>query len=720
MPANIITKTFKTVTPSYLLKLFILFCLYFFTARLGLTLDAVSGFATAVWAPTGISLAFLLLYGYKYWPGIFLAALTVNYLTGAPFIAALGIGTGNTLESVIAVYAFLKVESLENIGRTVRSNTYFILTAAFFGPFVSAFIGVLSLKLTGVITNNSLLLPTFATWWTGDALGGLTVAPAIILCEAYIKNFKNILVDNTISSKLSNINYHKILEFLILLSIFLFLYFVIFWDLLYFGTHDQHILYFLLIPLIWISIRYKPVITALGTLAVSILTIYATVQGKGPFVTGSLSESLLFLQIFIGVSTFMSLILSASIKEQEELAERLRKKIFEYQKQNKTLEITKKNLIEAGEQIMIEKLKANEEKSRLETTLTSIGDAVVVVDNNYQIILMNKVAENLCGYKLAEALNKHYNKILVFNFEKTPEEKYPSIIENVIKSGINSDLQNHALLIRKDGKKIPIANSVAAIKDVNGGTLGCVLVIRDVTKERELEKAKDNFLSIAAHQLRTPLTSIKWNLENVFGLRMKAELKNILEKIDESNERMISLVNDLLEAARIDQGRLVNQPKNINVYDVINKVIESLKFKADKKKINIQTTYAIEPPPTIYLDPTRFYSVIENIVSNALEYNIQNGHVYIKIEKIDEGSNIKIAVEDTGIGIPLKDQRQVFTRFFRAPNSIKAKTKGNGLGLFAAKSYITNWGGTITFKSEENKGTKFSITLPVNKITSLV
>ncbi|HSX39057.1 MAG TPA: MASE1 domain-containing protein [Candidatus Saccharimonadales bacterium] len=697
---NILPKTFS---PLYVLRLLILFVLYFVTAKIGLSLDAVSGFATPVWAPTGISLAFILLFGYDLWPAIFLAAFLVNLSTGATPLAAFGIGLGNTLEAVVAAKLILRLVKVDEIGKSVKGNFILIFFGAVVGPLVSATIGVFSLRINGIISDNAALIPTFTAWWIGDALGSLVVTPALIVLLQKTKSKQNL--------QLEKINFNRLLETVALYSLFIFLYFIVFWDYLGFKDHSGHILYLLFLPLIWSSIRYKPRVTLLNTVAVSILTIYATVQGVGPFITPMLSQSLIFLQLFIGVSTLISLTLSAAIAERLEVNKALQFRVIEYEKQNKILEEVKKDLISTAEQVLTEKINVDHERYKLETILTSIGDAVFVVDTKYHIILMNSVAEKLSGYRFEDVKNNLYSTVFHFISEKSPDSPYPPIIENVIKSGVNSEMRNHTILIKKNGEKIPVADSVAAVKDETGKILGCVVVVRNISRERELEQAKDNFLSIAAHQLRTPLTGIKWHLEKLTDMGIQKTQESVIAEISDNNERMIALVNDLLEAARIDQKSIKDSPQNTDVNQTIGNIIEELKPEAKKDGIGIHVAYNSPEIPNIYIDPNRFRGALENIISNSIKYNVPKGRVDIAVESKDQ--YIVVTVTDTGIGIPEEAQKKVFTKFFRANNALRTRTKGTGLGLFVAKSYIEEWGGTLTFESSEGKGTKFTISIPL-------
>ncbi len=232
-------------------------------------------------------------------------------------------------------------------------------------------------------------------------------------------------------------------------------------------------------------------------------------------------------------------------------------------------------------------------------------------------------------------------------------------------------------------------------------------------KIAELNNMKDEFLSVAAHQLRTPLGSIRWNLEMLlhedFG-KLSSKMKEVLEQLYHSNLRLINLVNGLLDVSRIDQKRVVINPQPI---DIISSARQALKeFEIDIKKKSIKALLKVENKiPLLTLDAIHFHEVCENLLSNAIKYNKKNGSITITVTKKDE--YVHVVLQDTGIGIPEKEQHKMFSKFFRASNAVLADTEGTGLGLFVVKSYVEGCGGNISFTSKEGEGTTFTIKIPV-------
>ena len=210
---------------------------------------------------------------------------------------------------------------------------------------------------------------------------------------------------------------------------------------------------------------------------------------------------------------------------------------------------------------------------------------------------------------------------------------------------------------------------------------------------------------------------MKWYLEileseNDFK-KAPITIRKHFDEIYKNNERVLSLVRDLLSVTRIDQGRVKNLPKSANLTSVIKKIVEQMQIMAEKKKITLHLKIHYGKMSSIYIDIVRFQEVIENLITNAIEYTAPSGKVDVFVNKLD--SSLIIRVKDTGIGISPYDQNKLFTKFFRAEKSIEYNPEGSGLGLYIVKSYVEGWGGKISVKSTLGKGSTFIITLPISQ-----
>ncbi|PCI19988.1 hypothetical protein COB64_02745 [Candidatus Wolfebacteria bacterium] len=352
-----------------------------------------------------------------------------------------------------------------------------------------------------------------------------------------------------------------------------------------------------------------------------------------------------------------------------------------------------------------------EKVNKIDAILHSIGDGVFVIDHKYDITMFNKVAEDISGFTTKEVLGKRYESILKFVFEK--DEKVNDVfIKKAMETGEIKKMSNNTVLIRKDGTKVPVADSAAPLKDNTGKVVGVVVVFRDVTKEREVDRAKTEFVSLASHQLRTPLSNINWYTEMLLNNEVgekKEDQQKYLKKIYHNNQRMVELVNALLNVSRIDVGTLIFDVKPVDFKKIAESTVDELSSQINHKKLTLKKHYDTTLP-TIQADPEAVQMIFQNLLSNAVKYTPSGGTVALSLEK--EGPDILITVSDTGYGIAKSQHSKIFSKLFRAYNARKHDTDGNGLGLYIVKSIVEQAGGKIWFESKEDKGSTFYVKIP--------
>ncbi len=233
---------------------------------------------------------------------------------------------------------------------------------------------------------------------------------------------------------------------------------------------------------------------------------------------------------------------------------------------------------------------------------------------------------------------------------------------------------------------------------------------------RNLDEVKSGFISVVAHQLRTPLSGIKWTLnllQNGDLGPLSPEQKKFLVKAYESNDRMIGLVNDLLGADRIDSGKARYTLVPMNIAEAIESVLYEVAPQAQARELSVEFKKSTEPFPFVTGDPERIRAVLQNLLENAVKYSRPQGAIAVTLVSTDKAMAL-VSIKDNGIGIPKDEQEHIFSRFFRAKNAVKVETDGSGLGLYIAKAIIERHGGKIWFSTEE-RGTTFFFTLPLAK-----
>ncbi len=355
-----------------------------------------------------------------------------------------------------------------------------------------------------------------------------------------------------------------------------------------------------------------------------------------------------------------------------------------------------------------------------EAILSSIGDGIIATDPNRKIIIMNKEAERLLGWKINEAIGRKYDEVVLLEDENgsfIPPEKKPlhrAFDSRVTTSATTAATIGGLYLFSKNKIKFPVSIIVSPVI-LNSKIIGAVEVFRDITKEKQIDTAKTEFVSLASHQLRTPLTAISWYSEMILHGdvgKVTPSQKKYLEEIYKGNQRMIGLVNTLLDVSRIEVGTFKIEPEPTNILALAQNVIDEQKPDIIKKRLTIIKKFS-KDVPTLSTDPKLLRIVFQNLLSNSVDYTPEKGRIEFSIS-LDNKKNILIKVSDTGYGIPKDQQAQIFTKLFRADNVRDKDTTGTGLGLYIVKSIIENAGGKIWFESVENKGTQFFVTMPLS------
>ena len=383
--------------------------------------------------------------------------------------------------------------------------------------------------------------------------------------------------------------------------------------------------------------------------------------------------------------------------------------------ENKASDLEKQRLaiLNVLEDVEMEKNRAEEQSKELKKYAMAVensSDHIVITDAEGKIIYMNPAAERITGFEekdvLGQKVGGHQNWGGLMSTELYAD-MWKKIKED--KKLFMGELTNK----RKNGEKYIVAASIAPLISKDGVVEFFVGIERDITKIKEVDRMKTEFISLASHQLRTPLSAIKWFLEMLLAGdagKLSKEQLEFVNNINDSNERMIELVNSLLNVSRIESGRIIIDPKPTSLKELVNQVTLELQPKIEEK--GHQLLISVHPDlPEINIDPKLIRNVYLNLISNAIKYTPEKGEINIFISK--DGENIVSQVSDNGLGIPADQQKSIFNKFFRANNVVKVDTNGNGLGLYLVKSIIESSGGKIWFESEKDKGTSFFFSLPL-------
>jgi PAS domain S-box-containing protein len=359
------------------------------------------------------------------------------------------------------------------------------------------------------------------------------------------------------------------------------------------------------------------------------------------------------------------------------------------------------------------------ERNQGKAILNSLSDGVVGYDAESRIFFVNPKATELLGITPEEVSGLTITpEILKTKPELKPmvELMYPAFAHYASSIKTLPDSSDKVMELHISKPELKLLVTMTQVTGSDGAVKGFLKILRDVSREQMFARFKSEFVSIAAHQLRTPLSAIKWTirllLDEDVGSLNKEQI-DLLNKGYSTNERMIKLVSDLLNVARIEEGRFGYEFKEISLKDLLQGLIDNLSLEASSKNVNIKFEKPKESMPPVYVDPEKLSLAINNLLGNAIKYNSSGGNVAVTV--VHKGHFVEISIADTGVGIPQAEQKRAFSKFFRASNVMRLETEGTGLGLFIVRNIIKRHGGDISFKSKENQGTVFTFTLPIGK-----
>ncbi len=341
----------------------------------------------------------------------------------------------------------------------------------------------------------------------------------------------------------------------------------------------------------------------------------------------------------------------------------------------------------------------------------SIGDGALTTDEFGRITRINPTAQTILGYSEEEILGKWLPKMLIaYNEEGHP---VPLTDRPVTRAFMTGQIVSERLWYRnKDGSMVPVAVTISPII-VQGQPNGCIEVFRDITKDYEIDKMKSDFISLASHQLRTPLSTVKTYshmlVEGYMGQLNDAQTESLNTIISASN-RMNETVSTLLNISRIEGGVITLHHKIIELGALCDDIIHDHRLVAKEKNLDI---ICHKPKQAIKIrnDSVLLKEVFANLINNSIKYTPEHGSIDVRIYTKDDQA--MISIKDTGVGIPETSQDYVFSKFFRAANVASQETSGMGLGLYLTKSIIHEMNGRIWFKSSEGQGTTFYVALPL-------
>ena len=346
------------------------------------------------------------------------------------------------------------------------------------------------------------------------------------------------------------------------------------------------------------------------------------------------------------------------------------------------------------------------EKKETEAVIRSIAEGLIVVGSKGQIVMMNPAAEKLLGVSQKDKVGKPI-------LENLKDEQLVSLS----KTTPGKEDKEIELVSSHDETKKVLRASNAIIENENGLTVGMVSILSDVTKQKELDRLKSDFVSNVTHELRTPLVAIDKSIALLINKEtgpINETQEKFLAIADRNIKRLSTLINDLLDLSKLEAGKMELRFEPTTADKMINDCLESLDTWAKTKSIRLEKKVH-EGIPEIKVDANRIHQVLVNLVGNAIKFTPQNGSVTVEAVLRKENEEIEVSVKDTGIGMSKEDLPRIFDKFYQAAERASTDISGTGIGLSVARELVALHGGKIWAESEKGNGAKFTFTLPLRK-----
>ncbi len=365
-------------------------------------------------------------------------------------------------------------------------------------------------------------------------------------------------------------------------------------------------------------------------------------------------------------------------------------------------------LVDANRDLQAKVKELSEEHGRLSSLVESVKLGVVMVDLRLSVILANQAARAIFGKPQAKNIS----------FQDMSDKIKGSVnisqaLSYYVHAGKPLNIQE--VMIGESYYRLfmsPVRDIVEHI------FIGAVVVMEDVTDQKKLDKMRTEIVSVTSHQLRTPATIVKGNLEMVLGGdvgKISKAQKELLDDTYLGNERMIHLINDLMDAAKINEGKLVFPLAPVQLEDIVEEVTKENQAFADEKHVKLVYNQPAAGLPKVNINKDKIKQVFQNLIDNAVKYSSIDDKGRVEVDIQSDDKYLRFAVKDNGIGIPKADQEKMFERFSRGSNSTKLDPGGgSGLGLYIAKAVVEQAGGKIWFESKEGEGSTFYVAFPIH------
>jgi len=659
------------------LQVALLAAVYFAAAKASLLVAIPPGYATAVWPPSGIALAALLLGGTRLWPGIWVGSVAANLTIEGAVLASAVIATGSSLQAY--TIATLLSRRIGVPRRFVRVRD----VAIFVGLVVGGAVIAPTLALLPLAVIYPLppldLASNWWTWWQGDACGMLLFTPLVLTWSVPGMRWTR----------------EKVLEAIAFAVLLLAA-----GELVFAGGAGRT---FVMVPfVIWAAFRFgQREVTTTSAVICAMALWYTLGRYSGPFAETPSNEALLLLLVFVSTVSVTGLMLCAVLAQLHAARDELETRVEE-----RTRALA-------------------ETEGRFRLMVESVVDyAIYMLDAEGRVASWNAGAERIKGYRADEIIGEHLSRFYLP--EDVAAGKPRRELEVAAREG---RLAEEGWRVRKDGSTFWASVMLSAVHDESGKLIGFAKVTRDLTERKRVEaelvrakteaerasESKSQFLANMSHELRTPLNSLlilaRLLADNAGG-RLDAKQVRFAQTIYASGMDLLGLINDLLDLAKIEAGAMTAlHMAPARLADLRDDMERTFREMAREKKLEFAVELAPGLPETIRTDATRVKQVLKNLIANAFKFTRQ-GNVRLRIAPYGPKA-VAFVVSDTGIGIAPDKQRLIFEAFQQADGSTSRQYGGTGLGLSISRELTRLLGGELEVSSEPGSGSTFTLVLPL-------
>jgi PAS domain S-box-containing protein len=684
---------------------------YFIAGKAGLALAYVHASATAVWPPTGIALAAILLFGWQVWPAILTGSFLVNLTTAGTAATSLAIATGNTLEAVVGAWLVTRFAGGAGAFGRARNVLRFAFLAAIVATAIGATTGTTTLAVAH-LAPWSAYGSIWLTWWLGDATGALILAPALILAAV---------------ERGPRLTPARMLEGAFLLAGLGVSGYVVFH-----GIGPPPLIY-LCVPFpLWAAFRFGRREAAATSVMLTGLAVWGTVSGLGPFLRPTPNESLLLLQVFLGGLSTMILTVAAVVAAAQSVERELRdaRDQLEVTVASRTESLS--HAIRALEHEVLERRRAEHElrgsEARVRGLLDAVPDAMVVVDGRGTIIEVSAQIERVFGYTRSEILGQAVESLVPESFRPRHGEHRSRFSDDPRARAMGDDLDLHAL--RRDGSEFPVEISLSPVRTDEG--LLVMAAIRDITERKQVEQrirrlnsdlerrvgertaeltrsneALKEFAYAASHDLQEPVRTVG-NFAELLSRRYRGKLDSDADEflgfVREGAEWMHQLLEGLLEYSRVGMRPPATVPTPMG--RALEKALGNLGAAIAETEAKIVS----EELPAVQAEDVRMVQLFQNLVGNAIKFRRPGAPPEVRVSATARDTEWVFSVADNGIGIDRRHAERIFAIFQRLHR--RQEYTGAGVGLAICRKIVELHGGRIWAESHPSGGTTFLFTMP--------